>query len=489
MGLKEACWECLRRQVACDATHPICNTCIKNGVVCPGYEDQRPLRWLAPGTVKSRTGRKPKRPNVSTKQQPKETQGGVEGGSSLSLVVLTTELDPIVEAVKFWNEVALPEYRAIGELAPNPWLTSVPMDTIRLLPTPIVETVVFMAIGYRISQFPEAADRSETAVLRTRMYHHRGRAVKTISLALSNDKLRDTDYALAIVLMLLFGESRQCASSTWAHHFEGACKMIALRGGLLTFADNLSLRPVLEYFLIIGVMANTISPASRQLAMTRKSSNVDTIAKFYGDDLFPVLFCPPELFLEVIRINDLRARACALGVADLPDLIPTANEILDRILSFQSQSWADVHKGSSVDGRDHSATWILLASVYQSAIALYCVSSLQSLSVLPYSTDLENLRSEHREILGSSLAVALRSPQLKFWMMWPVVVAGLEAGPSDTYRDGGNVCEFVSRELRTMAKYLGTPLPLVARDRLQAFWGRPDRGWDDCFEQPFAFVT
>lgn len=51
------CWECLRRRWVCDAARPVCNKCRAAGIVCPGYSDQKPLTWLAPGRVTSRTRR------------------------------------------------------------------------------------------------------------------------------------------------------------------------------------------------------------------------------------------------------------------------------------------------------------------------------------------------------------------------------------------------------------------------------------------------
>lgn len=53
------CWECRRRRLVCDCTRPVCDKCKATGVVCPGYEDRKPLTWLAPGKVLSRT-RKPR---------------------------------------------------------------------------------------------------------------------------------------------------------------------------------------------------------------------------------------------------------------------------------------------------------------------------------------------------------------------------------------------------------------------------------------------
>lgn len=54
------CWECQRRRLVCDAARPVCKKCVATGVVCPGYDDKKPLRWVTPGKVTSRTREKKK---------------------------------------------------------------------------------------------------------------------------------------------------------------------------------------------------------------------------------------------------------------------------------------------------------------------------------------------------------------------------------------------------------------------------------------------
>lgn len=51
------CWECQRRHWECDAARPVCNRCRDAGIVCPGYNDCKPLTWLAPGRVSARPRR------------------------------------------------------------------------------------------------------------------------------------------------------------------------------------------------------------------------------------------------------------------------------------------------------------------------------------------------------------------------------------------------------------------------------------------------
>lgn len=62
-----------------------------------------------------------------------------------------------------------------------------------------------MAFGHRISSLGPEGGRP-SSVLQTRMYDHRGKAIRAIHRALDDERLRNTDCALCIVMMLLFGE-------------------------------------------------------------------------------------------------------------------------------------------------------------------------------------------------------------------------------------------------------------------------------------------
>lgn len=95
------CWECLRRDIACDGTYPVCKTCAGKEVVCPGYDNTKPLRWLTPGKVTSRTGRKKKCPSTKTGNLPKPHASGKREIPSPSQVVLKVEADALIQAVKY----------------------------------------------------------------------------------------------------------------------------------------------------------------------------------------------------------------------------------------------------------------------------------------------------------------------------------------------------------------------------------------------------
>lgn len=65
---RRQCWECLRRRLVCDFGTPTCNKCRAAGVTCPGYGEKKPLKWIPPGRVNSRT-RQRRRPPATEPEE------------------------------------------------------------------------------------------------------------------------------------------------------------------------------------------------------------------------------------------------------------------------------------------------------------------------------------------------------------------------------------------------------------------------------------
>ncbi|KAI9150431.1 Phomenoic acid biosynthesis cluster-specific transcriptional regulator [Paramyrothecium foliicola] len=213
------CWECLRRRWVCDAARPVCNKCRAAGIVCPGYNDRKPLTWLAPGRVTSRARR----------QNPKQGQRGQTGDStgedvgiklgkgkksaarkagpdsllaSCSLPAASTELPPIVgtdsssnhsatnssheaftgivpeslpgnhpqiadtadlaEAARYYNAYIYPSLITC-QLAPNPFVA--PVSSVECIPPSLGHALVSMTLRHRILQHninrrPNSSSRS-----------------------------------------------------------------------------------------------------------------------------------------------------------------------------------------------------------------------------------------------------------------------------------------------------------------------------------------
>ncbi|KAL1854608.1 hypothetical protein Plec18167_003271 [Paecilomyces lecythidis] len=185
--------------------------------------------------------------------------------------------------------------------------------------------------------------------------------------------------------------------------------------------------------------------------------------------------CPQPLLAEIIRVNHLRKRATKLTVPE--DLSHEAYEILDRIDGFSTERWAESRSSSKED-------WILLGNIYRTAVALYCISSLQSVSVLPLSSSLRVRCSTHGQLLHILLNEALSSPRINRFMLWPLVVLGVQAANGDL-----EMRLFVEKQLPEMSRRVGTSVPLTAKGVIEKFWASGETRWDACFDRPYVFVT
>lgn len=96
-------------------------------------------------------------------------------------------------------------------LAPNAWVKTIPLETVPYLSLSFQHTLIYMALGHRWSQTSGESDSSSRAVLKARMFDHRGQAIQAIHDVLDDVKLRGTDRALLNVLLLLFGEVGCCS--------------------------------------------------------------------------------------------------------------------------------------------------------------------------------------------------------------------------------------------------------------------------------------
>lgn len=208
---------------------------------------------------------------------------------------------------------------------------------------------------------------------------------------------------------------------------------------------------------------------------TSHFNEVDLIVGHYGYRAFAFQMCPQPLLAEIIRVNYLRQRATNPTVTE--DISHEAYGILSRINAFSSDNWAGSRLLSKED-------WILVGKTYQTAVALYCISSLQSVSVLPLSSSLRDLCFTHGQLLHILLTEALGSPRINRFMLWPLVVLGVEAVNGDL-----EMRSFVEKQLPEMSRQVGTSVPLTAKAVIERFWASGETKWDACFDRPYVFVT
>lgn len=194
--------------------------------------------------------------------------------------------------------------------------------------------------------------------------------------------------------------------------------------------------------------------------------------------IFPYTLCPATLFTDIIRINRLRQEVALSSFANQHQHTLNAQSILARIEGFIPGDWAQA--GENQDD------WQLIGSIYQSAIALYCIMSLQASAALPASTEIDNMRTNHAKHTLEKMKAAIHFKQLKKIAMFPLCVLGVEAG----YHDQQCTRLWIERQLEEHARLLGTSSPLKARAVLRRYWRRKRPGWNECFDEPYVlFVT
>ncbi|KAM0100700.1 hypothetical protein ACP6JE_004703 [Aspergillus fumigatus] len=196
-----------------------------------------------------------------------------------------------------------------------------------------------------------------------------------------------------------------------------------------------------------------------------------------GNGVFDFQMCPKPLFAEIIRINHLRVQAWKQSPTRPGPLAQEAYGVLNRINTFSSERWADSKPSSKED-------WRIVGESYQAAVSLYCILSLQSLSVLPLNPSLRASCASCGRLLQDLLNEALSSPRIKRSVLWPLVVLGVLA-----VNGGAGMRAFVREHLPEMSRHIGSYVPLMAKALLEKFWASGETSWDACFDKPYTVVT
>lgn len=232
----------------------------------------------------------------------------------------------------------------------------------------------------------------------------------------------------------------------------------------------------------ISVISNTTCPASKLVATGWHLAKSNLILKQYGSNVGIFQLCPPELFTTIIELSDLRMRAIQQQellsfTGAESNLADQGYDILNRIHNVSLIHWAQSKPSLQED-------WVLVGTMYQCSVALYCVLSLQSLSVFPSTPELRALCAAHGRTLQSHLISGLASPMISRFLLWPLVVLGVEAVHGDA-----EMREFVVAQLQVLSHDVGSSAPITAKKLLEAFWESENTRWDACFDRAYAFTT
>lgn len=195
-----------------------------------------------------------------------------------------------------------------------------------------------------------------------------------------------------------------------------------------------------------------------------------------GGNGYGFQMCPPPLFSEIIKINHIRSQISKLNRMNEDDLQKDACEVLRRVYDFSSAAWIESNEYLTEESK-------LIVDIYQSAVALYCMSSLQSIGALPSDPLLRNNCDMEKQILHGLLERALRQ-RPHGYTFWPLMVLGVLAVDS-----GPALRAFIREKMTDLSASSGTYAPLAAKEILESFWASGRTEWDACFDKPHMFTT
>lgn len=394
---------------------------------------------------------------------------------------LRDETTEIVQAVHFYNISIYPTILDWYAMAPSQHIIFFPLNALPYIPPAISHSLVGLTLGFRYHR-NELPDMD----VWSKVYHHRGIAIRDISEKLQKcdlDKQLVTkqqrmyvDMSIASILVFLCAELQQCASPQWRHHLDGMSRLIKIRGGLTkSWQECPHLQSAFVLFILISTFANATSPASEHIQIAPHLELLELLNDMH-DDLLPYCLCPASLFQDVVCINHLRAQLAKGAVSTTAGQL-VALELLMRIDSFSPDEWAKTRE----DGFQQE--FVVVGEVYQAAVILYCIMSLQGASLLHPTPQLHAMRSAYTGRLFDKLDEAFVTPRAIYFMMFPTVVAGVVATDQGPSRRA-----WAEHKLEQLSSNIGTCSSLLAIAALRKFWASGKESWEECFDKAYAFA-
>ncbi|KAK1147372.1 hypothetical protein N8T08_001453 [Aspergillus melleus] len=395
----------------------------------------------------------------------------VAGPSALAPVLYL-----VMQLLTFGNERIYPSILPHLEIAPTAYVFRISPFIFQKglsYPDHLKFMLVCTSLTHRMNQ-----NEAHLRDLEKTFFHYRGQIIRSLRDSIDAPSNSTGDLVIAGTLTLLLIDVQQGASHrSWRYHLEAVRKIIQLRGGMGILAKLPGVVPLLLCFVLFTVIGDTTSPASDLTMAPAHLVDLQSIIKQYGDTSFAFTVHPAPILVHIMQINSLRARAItATQLTEITNLTHDAYEIRGQILKFSPEQWAQTKQASKNDCS-------LLGNIYQAAAVIYCISSLQSLSVLPITPFLQNTCMMQSNRLRDLLTEALSGPKFQRFLLWPLVVLGVEAAHGGTAMRG-----FVQHRLADMRRRTGIHAPAMAKAVLERFWDSGRTCWDDCFDEPHVFV-
>lgn len=96
-----------------------------------------------------------------------------------------------------------PDVKASGELMPNPAVIPFPLYALHVLPPTVHHTMVCLSLNHFIHCLPAGTNKIVTVSNKSKVYQHRGAAIRDLSRAIGQDKTRCSDMTITSILMFM----------------------------------------------------------------------------------------------------------------------------------------------------------------------------------------------------------------------------------------------------------------------------------------------
>ncbi|KAK4069336.1 transcriptional regulator family: Fungal Specific TF [Trichoderma harzianum] len=609
------CWECQRRDSPCDGRIPICGNCSDAGMVCPGYNNARPLTWLPTGKVSrlqkqkvkgrsaapatsrrfkqspaalttARASSTPERgasasvastpprarrrkgssstnsntikdgkakanssisdtngPNTSSSGSDRSSDAGTiseasPGDSTSSLVAATKkttirsddghredrnedgllkekdsqlqlvasraqfgsasssssrqihvahippDLRPeqwdFVDAIQYYNNLLLPKMRA-RQIVQNPaWGGELSGEALQSLTAANRHCILAIAVGYRIMCVSiihgldlEPSTSGPASHLWQEFYRHIGKSIRALNDEIQQSYPGNVFNIFSSMAHLMSAEVLVSNSLSWRLHADGYLMLIKHCGGLRKLMDS-STTPLLMQSFVIGITVfNTTSPSHSQM-VDACNFDVDDVMALYEIGSTPLFYCPAPLFREIFLINRLRLDAAISDGSSEPSLC----DILHRVDMYSVPLMND-----SIDETKANAL-LFIALLFKSSVAIFAALTLPCTSQCSPSRPCAELQKVHRANLFHLLDTTAEFLPLLDHILWPVVVAGTAAA-TGTVENQMLVEMYLLNGVRDPFTGGCTGAALAT---MRKFWTSGKTEWDECFDQPHAWM-
>ena len=90
------------------------------------------------------------------------------------------------------------------ELVRNPSVRPMPLELLHHFPAAMCHSLVILALGHRLNRMlPKGADPNALIEMRSKLYYHRGVAIRALSENLADERIRNSEMTICSILEFL----------------------------------------------------------------------------------------------------------------------------------------------------------------------------------------------------------------------------------------------------------------------------------------------